>query len=91
MVAADGEEAAQWLESHDVDLVISDLVMPRLGGRQLYQQLKQAGRPVKFLFTSGYQPHEVAATAAPDPQVPLLPKPWELRDLLTRVREVLDG
>jgi len=91
IVATDGEEAVRVLEDGDVDLVVSDLVMPRLSGGQLYEHLKAASRSVKFLLTSGYQPHEVAGHARPDPQVPFLPKPWELRDLLTRVREVLDA
>ncbi|PYO96180.1 MAG: hybrid sensor histidine kinase/response regulator, partial [Gemmatimonadetes bacterium] len=66
----------------------SDLVMPRLGGRALYDAARREGQSVPFLFASGYSDPDRATS--PDPSVPLLRKPWTGPDLLGRVRDILD-
>jgi CheY-like chemotaxis protein len=92
-VAEDGEAAFALFREHRaaIDLVISDLVMPKLGGRQLAQAIRAEGARVKVLFTSGYS----ADTVSDDGEFPdgvwFLQKPWTLDDLFTRVRDVLDG
>lgn len=90
LIAQDGEEALEVLHAHadQVRLIITDLVMPKLGGRQLYDALQAEGNRIPILFTSGYSP-TTAATARP-PEVPLLRKPWTVRELLTTVRRLLD-
>jgi CheY-like chemotaxis protein len=90
--AADGIEALQLLRQHPepIDLVFTDLVMSRLGGRGLYQIDRREGRTTPFLFTSGY----AGAGRGEEPfdaSLPFLPKPWTSGDLLTRVRAILDG
>jgi CheY-like chemotaxis protein len=91
MLAANGEEAAGFLQSHgdELDLVITDVVMPRLGGIQLYQTARAAGAKVKFIFSSGYSTAQIEGTGGPD--VPFLHKPWTVAELLNTVREVLDA
>ncbi len=93
LLAADGEEALDLYRQHraDIQLVISDVVMPRLGGAGLYQQLQRDADPPKFIFTSGYAAREVGDRATLERAGPLLQKPWSVDDLLRRVREVLDG
>ena len=71
-----------------VRLVFSDLVMPRLGGRALYDAARREGVTVPFLFASGYSDPGRVATL--DPALPLLHKPWMAPDLLGRIREMLD-
>ena len=73
-----------------MDLVLSDVVMPRLNGQQLYQATRELGKTIKFLFTSGYVGRESRSKMALDPSVPFLPKPWTVPDLITRVRAILD-
>ena len=90
--AADGIEALQLLRQHSepIDLVFTDLVMGRLGGRGLYQIDRREGRKTPFLFTSGY----AGGGRGEDPieaTLPFLPKPWTSSDLLARVRATLDG
>ena len=89
VTAADGLEALEALrQTAGVRLVFSDLVMPRLGGRALYDAARREGHTTPFLFASGYSdPHRAASL---DPSVPLLHKPWTEPDLLARVRELLD-
>jgi len=72
-------------------MVISDLVMPRLGGAQLYEAVKQRQPNVKFLLTSGYSASEMRGHASVDPMIPFLQKPWTITELLWSVRDALDG
>ena len=90
LTATNGEEALALVRAHGeaIDLVLSDVVMPRMGGGALHRAVLEAGLSVRFLFTSGYTEREVGGML--DPYLPLVPKPWSVDELLRRVREVLD-
>lgn len=92
LAAADGIEALQLLRQHPapIDLVFTDLVMARLGGRGLFQIDRREGRATPFLFTSGYAGAGRGEDPL-DPKLPFLPKPWTSGDLLARVRATLDA
>lgn len=92
MTAADGEEALETVDARgsEIDLIMTDLIMPKLGGRQLYDALTQEGRQVKFLFTSGYSTQELTESSSFASSFPFLHKPWNLTNLLQRVRDTLD-
>ena len=92
ITASDGEEALQVFRARasEVSLVLSDIVMPRMGGRALYEALRREGYDVKFLFSSGYggdQLQDLGADAGPM----LIRKPWSLSELAVKLREVLDA
>ena len=91
VVAADGEEALGVLVAGEpkVDLVVTDVIMPRLDGRELYRRARAAGCSARFLFTSGYS--DVTHGVNEDNGVPsdLLLKPWFPEDLQRSVRELL--
>ncbi len=91
LAAEDGEKALDVFHRHeaDIDLIISDLVMPRLGGRQFYEALRQEGKRPRIMFTSGYSLDDVKAGSGFLSDVPFLHKPWTLTDLFVRVRQVL--
>jgi PAS domain S-box-containing protein len=93
LTAADGLEALGLLETagHEVALVIADVVMPRLTGRKLYEAVGRMRHRPRFLFTSGYAEGEMPWEERIAPGVPFLPKPWVVAELLTRVRDTLDG
>ena len=89
--AANGEEGLRLAREHrdEIKLVLSDVVMPRMGGPALHAALEREGIAIPFLFTSGY-----AGRAMPDgvklPQgVPLLPKPWDAQELAQWVGEAI--
>jgi PAS domain S-box-containing protein len=92
LTAVDGQEALELLRqpAGPIHMVLSDLVMPRLGGRGLYDAVRREGIVTPFLFASGYSPGEDRGSLPPELGVPLLYKPWTHDDVLTRVRELLD-
>jgi len=92
LTAADGHDALEVLRRPPgpIHLVLSDLVMPRLGGRGLFDAARRDGNTTPFLFASGYSPGDDRGTLPPELGVPLLYKPWTHDDVLTRVRELLD-
>ncbi len=90
--ASDGAEALTMLRERgqEIALVVSDVVMPRMGGRELYASLRDEGFTMPFLFTSGYTDRMSSDTVALDPSVPVLPKPWTWTELTASVRSALD-
>jgi two-component system cell cycle sensor histidine kinase/response regulator CckA len=90
--ARDGEEALAVARSHDgiIHLLITDAVMPGLGGRALAVKLTEDHPFVRVLYTSGYA-MDVMVRAGIRESVPFLPKPFLPLDLVRMVREVLDA
>ena len=90
LVAEDGGEALEVLRKHgaEIGLVISDVVMPKLGGLELYRRIRESGNPVPFFLTSGYAAGTGDAAGVP-PDVSVLEKPWTLESLGRKIREVL--
>jgi CheY-like chemotaxis protein len=92
-VAADGAEglAVYRANRQDVALVLSDLVMPNMTGREMAGALRAAGASVPVLFASGYSADWIYGDMDLPDDVHFLPKPWTLTTLFLRVREVLDS
>ena len=86
--AGDGAEGMAALSSHatPVDLVISDIVMPRMDGSQLAQEVSALFPKVKMLLMSGY----AGGTVNLQEDTPFLQKPFTFANLARKVREVLD-
>ena len=92
LVAGDGVEALDLLRIHasDVGLVVSDVVMPNLGGRELFARIRDEGMTLPVILTTGYALGDLDQQSL-DTGVPLLRKPWTVEELLASVREALDG
>jgi PAS domain S-box-containing protein len=92
LLAGDGLEGLDVFERNEsaIDLVISDVVMPRMSGFELFDAIRRRGSTVRFLFTSGYATAEVQRVTR-DPTLAFLPKPWDVDDLLRTVREQLNA
>jgi DNA-binding NtrC family response regulator len=76
---------------HEIALVVSDVVMPRMSGPELHQAARRNGAEAKFVFVTGYTSSDAGAWAGLDPAVPLLKKPWTIPELLEVVRKALES
>ena len=91
--AKDGLEAIPLEENYPdrIDLLITDVVMPGLGGRQLANHVRAARPETKVLFISGYTDDAVLRHGITAPGTGFLQKPFALEDLLQSVRALLDA
>ena len=91
--AEDGEAALRRYEEHGrpIDLLVSDVVMPRMGGPALYRRLVARQPTLRALFVSGYREGFGAQPDVGEPGAAFLPKPYRYDSLAAKVREVLDG
>jgi two-component system, cell cycle sensor histidine kinase and response regulator CckA len=89
---SDGLAAISGVESMAgrLDLVITDVVMPRMNGQVLTQRLQQLRPSIRVLFTSGYTANVIVQHGVLKEGVEFLAKPYSLERLARRVREVLD-
>jgi signal transduction histidine kinase/CheY-like chemotaxis protein len=89
--AADGAQALKlYNRNRDrIDLVITDMVMPKLHGHELYRAVRDTESRVPFVFASGYSPAELRSRAALGEDVKHLPKPVTLETLARAIREAL--
>ncbi len=90
--ARHGADALRIVEesNREVDLVLTDLVMPEMGGRELVDRLRTRRPALKVLFMSGYTEQAVAADGVMPPRTGFVEKPFSMEQLLERLRELLD-
>lgn len=90
--AANGEEALNNLQrsSNQFALVIADIVMPRMSGPELARAIAALRSPSKILFTSGHPQHTVLSKGLRKIDGNFLQKPFSLKSLAMKIREVLD-
>ena len=74
-----------------VDLLLTDIVMPRMGGKHLARLVQERFPHIKVLYTSGYTGHAVVLHELLPPEAAFLAKPYVPADLVRKVREVLDA
>jgi two-component system cell cycle sensor histidine kinase/response regulator CckA len=77
--------------SGGIDLLLTDIVMPEMSGRELAETLVDRSPGLKVLYISGYTDDEVLRRGVRGREVPLVRKPFAAEDLVRRVRSILDG
>lgn len=89
--ASSGKEALFFCQTHKerIDLMITDVVMPQIGGRELAEQLKPLRPGMKVLYMSGYTDDAIAHHGVLDEGTAFLEKPFTASALSHKVREVL--
>jgi CheY-like chemotaxis protein len=89
--AADGAIALRLAAGHvgEIDLVLSDVEMPNLGGRGMVEELKELSPDMRVLFMSGYPKEEIFPEPARARRTPYLQKPFTAEALCNEVRQAL--
>ena len=93
LVATDGVSAVQVAKSHnsEIDLLLTDVIMPKKGGRELAEDLRKILPELKVLFISGYTGDFVVRNAILESGAAFVQKPFSMQSLAMKIREVLDG
>jgi two-component system, cell cycle sensor histidine kinase and response regulator CckA len=91
--AINGGEAFLTLENYQgrVDLLMTDVVMPGINGRELAQKLLKLQPGMKVLFTSGYTENVIVHHGVVEENLNFIGKPYSLQELAKKIREVLDA
>ena len=89
--ASNGLEALNWLKEHDfeVDLVITDVVMPKKDGVWLYREIKKSAPQLPVLFISGYADQVLQKYGFDEGSFRILKKPFTFRELLEHIQKIL--
>jgi signal transduction histidine kinase/CheY-like chemotaxis protein len=92
LAASNGVEALRVAKQHkgQIHLLITDVIMPQMSGPALVRSLVALRPHMKVLYMTGYTDDKLRDTAMSDPEVALLQKPFQLSDLIRKVRDVLD-
>lgn len=93
LVATNGEAALELYRTHadKIDLVILDLIMPGMDGREIYARLKELNPAARVLLSSGYSINGEAADIIEMGCDGFIQKPYNMGDLSAKVREILDN
>ena len=92
LACGDGREALATYQEQagNIDLILTDVIMPVMGGARLVTELHASGHRPRVLFMSGYTNEELTSLHRSEFQVRVLEKPFEISDLLTSIRGLLD-
>ncbi len=92
LVAENGEDALRVSKEHEgtIDLLITDVVMPRMGGKEVAERLQPLHPQMKIIYMSGYTDDSIVHRGVLAPGLNFLEKPFSPAGLARKVREVLD-
>jgi CheY-like chemotaxis protein len=92
MEARDGDEALRLFEKYhrDIDLVLLDLVMPVLDGKEALRRMRAIDAHPRFLLYTGYDASDILEQDVRDAICGFIHKPCRLDDLSTKIREAID-
>jgi len=89
--AANGVYALHAVEQEkEIGLVILDMIMPEMDGKETYERLRERLPEVKVLFSSGFSRHNLTQDMLNHPRTDFIQKPYVVHELLTAVRRMLD-
>ncbi len=93
LAADDGEEALRIAAEHrgEIALLLTDVVMPRIGGRELYERIRQLRPRIRVLYVSGYTDNAIVHHGVLDAGIAFLQKPYTPVSLARKLKEVLES
>ncbi len=88
----DAESSFDIVTKYDgtIDLLLTDVIMPKINGKQLYKKIKTIMPDIKVLYMSGYTDNVIAKHGVLDTGINFIQKPFSMQGLLKKVRNVLD-
>ena len=89
LVASDGEEGCRLFSEHDVDLVIADVMMPRMDGFEMVRRMRESGANTQFIFLSALDSAEDVVEGFRSGGHDYLRKPFDISELMVRVESLL--
>ena len=91
IAAKDGMEAVTLFETHrdDIGLVVCDLGLPRLGGREAFLKMKESNPSVRAIVASGYLEPMIRSEMLKAGVLDTIQKPYDFNDLLAKIRSVI--
>ena len=91
--AANGAEALELATAHEgsIDLLLTDVVMPVMGGAELARHLREVRPQVRILFMTGFSPEAIASHGVLAPETTLLQKPFTVEELVLSVARALQS
>jgi CheY-like chemotaxis protein len=91
LIASNGGEALRHAENDVIDLMLTDVIMPGMSGRELAERVQQLRPELRVLFMSGYTDDAIIHHGVLAEGVALLQKPFTRESLLRKIREVIEG
>ena len=93
LLAENGEQAVEIYKTrrNEIDLVVLDMIMPKMGGRETFLKLKAMNPDIKALLSSGYSQNEKAEEILNSGVSGFVQKPYQIDTLLSKVRSALDA
>jgi len=92
IIASDGEEGINLFKKayHEIDLVLLDVVMPKMSGREAYEEMKKIKPSVSALFVTGYSLNGIHTNFILQQGIEALQKPYSFEAIAIKIREILD-
>jgi DNA-binding NtrC family response regulator len=92
LATASPREACVLCERHEgaIDLLITDVIMPQMNGKELQQLISVMKPGIRVLFMSGYTADVITNRGIIDEGINFIPKPFSLQALTQKIREVLE-
>lgn len=93
IMASNGLEALEIIKSKSkkIDLVISDVIMPQMGGKELSDKITKINPDISVLFSSGYTNSQIEQSGILEKGINFILKPYSVSELSQKIREVLDS
>jgi len=91
--ARDGEEALELFResAHKIDIVLLDMIMPGLGGSEIFDLLRQINPDVKVIFSSGFSAEELPHGLLQQGTTDFIEKPYRIDELLAKISSMIQG
>jgi CheY-like chemotaxis protein len=91
--ASNGVQALKLLEKNNIgiDLLVTDVIMPEMGGKELAEEILKIVPGIKILFTSGYTDNHIVRSGRLNQGINFIQKPFSIKDIAKKIRYVIEN